>query len=239
MLSAFFKTLAALRDAYIWKTLLLCGLINSLLFATLAGISWFLLRDYLPEEGSIWSYVFNYSAPFMAAFIALLLLPTTYPLIAVLFQDKIVTHLERRHYPQSISTEMSVIKAIKANSMLLIVMVVINLLALPLYLIPFLSPIVYYFINGHLLGREFFELVGMRHHDPKEVKRLRKSKKGIVFFSGVFITFCYTFPIINLFAPVIGTVYITHFFHVMKRKEAASPAKPAGEALPPEQPEAP
>ena len=84
----------------------------------------------------------------------------------------------------------------------------LNILVFPVYVILlFFGPLnllIYYTLNGYLIGREFFELVAHRRLLPAEAVKLRQKVKFQLFLSGVMITFMMTLPIVNLIAPVIA-----------------------------------
>ena len=50
---------------------------------------------------------------------------------------------------------------------------------------------------------------------------LRKANRQRLFLSGVVITFLFTIPIVNLFAPVIGVAAMAHIFRSLHADEAA------------------
>ena len=62
-----------------------------------------------------------------------------------------------------------------------LVVLVVNLVALFLLLVPGVNLIAFYAGNGYLLGREYFEMVAMRHLPPDEARRLRKANLATVF----------------------------------------------------------
>jgi uncharacterized protein involved in cysteine biosynthesis len=98
--------------------------------------------------------------------------------------------------------------------------IMLNVLALPLYLIALLFPplfaFVFYGLNGYLLGREYFELVSLRHQDEKAARRLRKTNRSKVFLAGIVIAFFITVPIINLVVPILATAFMLHIFKSMQ-----------------------
>ena len=97
------------------------------------------------------------------------------------------------------------------------VMIGLNLLVMPIYLIfifliPPVSLLLYYGMNGHLLSREYFELVAMRHHPRGEVRALRKGHGRQLLLAGLAIAFMLTIPIVNLLAPIIATAMMVHIY---------------------------
>src|SRR5690606_4741546 len=100
------------------------------------------------------------------------------------------------------------------------------LLALPFYVmliwIPFLSPVLFYGLNGYLLGREYFEAVALRRLDEGRTRVLRRARGGQVFLAGVVIAVLMTVPLVNLVAPVIATAFMVHLFEGMRPPTRAS-----------------
>ena len=87
-----------------------------------------------------------------------------------------------------------------------------NLLALPFYLLPFVNIALFWVVNGYLIGREYFELVALRHLPFAEVAALRKRHRMRVFLAGVIIALFTTVPLLNLFAPLFGTALMVHTY---------------------------
>jgi len=53
-------------------------------------------------------------------------------------------------------------------------------------------PIIFYSINGYLLGREYFELVALRRMEFSEANALRKKNSFQIFLVGLFVAFLLT-----------------------------------------------
>jgi len=88
---------------------------------------------------------------------------------------------------------------------------------LPLYLvlifIPPLNLVLFYLVNGQLLGREYFEAVALRRFDAATVAQMRQAYRWQILGAGAITTGLLTIPAINLVAPVIGAVAMVYFFH--------------------------
>ena len=106
--------------------------------------------------------------------------------------------------------------------------VLVNLIALPFYLLLiFLPPFnlfVFYRLNGYLLGREYFELVAVRRVESAAVRDLRKRNRGRVFTAGVIIAFFLTLPLINLVVPIVATAFMLHVFQGIQQRSGGSVA---------------
>ena len=92
-------------------------------------------------------------------------------------------------------------------------------MALPIYFfLPVINLLVFYALNGYLLGREYFELVALRRLDGSSAQVLRKSYQGTIFLSGAVIAFLTTVPLLNLAAPVVATAFMVHLFETLRRR---------------------
>jgi CysZ protein len=105
----------------------------------------------------------------------------------------------------------------------LALVLVLNILVLPFYFFPGINVAVFYLLNGTLVGREYFEMVALRHLPPKDVKRVRRANGLTIFFAGVITTLALSIPIANFFAPVFGAALMVHVF-----KEVTSHGKKHG-----------
>ena len=142
-----------------------------------------------------------------------ILFPAVATAIVSIFLDDIVEAVDARHYPQEspgrpLGLAESVLLSLKFTG----AVVVVNLLVLPIYLVPLLNVFVFYGLNGYLFGREYFELVASRHFDAKTAGRLRRAHRGRIMAAGVVIAFFLTIPIVNIAAPVIGAAFMEHVF---------------------------
>jgi uncharacterized protein involved in cysteine biosynthesis len=128
-----------------------------------------------------------------------------------LFLDRIAAAVEARHYPGlAPARPIGFIESLITAGRLVAAMLVLNILALPLYLFPGINLLVFFGLNGYLLGREYCELAALRRMDGKAAGGLRKAHGIRVFLAGVVIAFLLTLPGINLIAPVVGTAAMVH-----------------------------
>ena len=177
------------------------------------------------EPGGFWVEAVEWvvaAAGVAAVLVASFLLFPAVMLIALsLMLDDIAQAVERRHYPELPPARAQPIgEAILSALLFLAKSLVLNILALPLYLVPLLNLFVFYLLNGYLLGREYFELVAARRFDAKGVRRLRRRYRGQVMLAGVAIAFLLTVPIVNLVTPVVATGFMLHVFERLRRREA-------------------
>src|SRR6476660_3885449 len=107
---------------------------------------------------------------------SIFLIPPVTSLMAGLYLDDIAGQVERIYYPgDPPGKEMPALAAIGAGLKFFLVVLVVNLAALFLLLVPGVNLIAFYAGNGYLLGSEYFEMVAMRHLPSEEARRLRKA----------------------------------------------------------------
>ena len=147
--------------------------------------------------------------------LGILLFPAIVGLVAGLFLDDVAQAVEARHYPALPPPRRQRIGEIIWGSLrFFCVLAAANLVAVGIVLIvPGLSLLVFWLVNGYLLGREYFELVAARRLEPAEVRALWRQRQGRFIAAGLLVAAIVMIPIINLIAPVLGAAFITHVFH--------------------------
>ncbi len=181
------------------------------------------------EPGGFWvkvvEWVFGAAGVVAVLVASFFLFPGVMLVVLSLMLDDIAQAVERRHYPElPPAREQPIGEAVVAALAFAAVMLLLNLLALPFYLlllfVPPLNLFVFYLLNGYLLGREYFELVAARRFDAAGVRRLRRKYRGRVMLAGVVIAFLLTVPIVNLVTPIVATGFMLHVFERLRRREA-------------------
>ncbi|MBU2089763.1 MAG: EI24 domain-containing protein, partial [Alphaproteobacteria bacterium] len=97
--------------------------------------------------------------------------------------------------------------------------ILLNLIALPVYLLlPAVNLVLFYFLNGYLISREYFDMVAIRRVDKAEIVSMRRAYRGRLLGFGAVIAFLMTVPLVNLFVPVFATATMVHLFQGLRRK---------------------
>ena len=180
------------------------------------GQSWLRgVLDWLVDAASVAAVIF-------ASF---LLFPAAMGLVLSLSLERVAEAVEARHYPAlPPAREQPLGEAVRGALVFAAVAIGVNLLALPFYLLLlFLPPfnlLLFYMVNGYLLGREYFELVAVRRLDAAAAKRLRRASRARVFLAGVVVTLLLTIPIVNIVTPVVATAFMVHVFHRLREGTA-------------------
>ncbi len=156
--------------------------------------------------------------------VTFLLFPAVTTMIVSLFLDKIAGAVEDVHYagrPPPRAQKLTEI--IGESAKFLGVTIGVNILALPIYaLLLFLPPfnlVFYYWLNGYLVGREFYEMVAVRRLSPHTALLLRKRCGALITLGGALIVFGMTIPILNLFTPVLAAAMMVHVFEAVRARE--------------------
>lgn len=149
-----------------------------------------------------------------------------------LFLDEIADAVEARHYPDLAEPRRTgLAEEIVAAVRFTLLVLGVNLLALVLYLPagPF-APLVFWAVNGYLLGREYFELVAARRLGPEGVGKLRRRYRFRVWTAGALMAVPLSVPLLNLVVPLIGVASFTHLFHRLWRREGLTARRGASQS---------
>ncbi|AZO49339.1 MAG: sulfate transporter family protein [Mesorhizobium sp.] len=146
----------------------------------------------------------------LAMGMALVVAPVT-AIIAGLFLDDVAEVVERTDYPDDppgrpVPALHSLVLAIKFFG----VVVLGNIIALLLLLVPGINIAAFFIVNGYLLGREFFEFAAMRFRPEAEAKALRRKYAGTVFLAGLVIAAFLAVPVVNLLTPLFTAAMMVH-----------------------------
>lgn len=178
--------------------------------------------SHLPTLG--WSWV-NTGLEWIAGggvvLLSVFLLQPVASLFIGFFLEFIADAVEARHYPDSAAVrDVPLTQSVAVALRFFATMVILNLILLPAYFLPGVNAALFLGLNGYLVGREYFELVALRHYAPAEVKRLRRGRRFYVFAAGIIISIILTVPLVNLIGPLFGTAFMVHIFKDIDRHAA-------------------
>jgi len=156
-----------------------------------------------------------------------LLFPAVVTLIMSFFLDRVAAAIEARDYPdRGPPRDQPWGEIVSVALRLTTLTVILNLLALPLYLfVPGINLVLFLALNGYLLGRGYFEVVALRRLDAAAAKAVRHRFAGRVFIGGVVIAGMFALPLVNLLAPVIATAFMVHVFEALPQVGPPSAVK--------------
>jgi len=213
--AVFFKTLG----------LTLLALV-ALWFALAQGFEWLalpVLEGFVPAMPD-WAGWLGLIAAIVAGLalalgLALLVAPVS-ALIAGLFLDDVAEVVERTDYPADPSGRaVPPVQALWLSLKFFAIVILGNLLALLLLLIPGVNLVAFFVVNGYLLGREFFEFAAMRFRDEAEAKALRRRHAGTVFLAGLVIAGFLAIPLVNLLTPLFAAAMMVHLHKALSLRD--------------------
>ena len=224
---AFSDIFSAPFRAVLWKTLgLTAAVLIGLWFAIGSVAEWLavpLLSHLFPQDAS-WAQEAGTLAGFLAGLalavlLAFLIAPIS-ALIASLFLDDVAEVVERETYPEvPEGRAMAFIPGLLASVKFLGVVLLGNLLAFALLLIPGINIAAFFLVNGYLLGREYFEFAAMRYRSQAEAKALRARYRTTVFFGGLVVAAFLAVPLLNLLTPLFAAAMMVHLHQRVSKKE--------------------
>lgn len=180
------------------------------------------LQTLLPGMPSWAGWLGGIVAAIALAFgMALLIAPVT-AVIAGLFLDDVAEVVERTDYPgdpagRAMPALRSLVLAIKFFG----VVILGNVVALLLLLVPGINIAAFFIVNGYLLGREFFEFAAMRFRGEEEARALRRQYAGTVFLSGLVVAAFLAVPLLNLLTPLFAAAMMVHLHKAISAREVA------------------
>jgi CysZ protein len=194
----------------------------ALLVAFYAGFLWLIAElttgvMVLPVVGEVtWlGDLLGWASFFLVIFFSMFLMIPVASAITSLFLDDVADAVEAEHYPHLPPVpRVSLADGLRETVGFLVLLVGANVLALVLYaFLPFMAPLIFYALNGFLLGREYFQIAAMRRLGRKGAAELRKRHMGQIWLAGCVMAVPLSIPLVNLLVPVLGAAAFTHTFH--------------------------
>jgi uncharacterized protein involved in cysteine biosynthesis len=220
IIADYLKAIGQIGDSRFLRVLALgLGLTIALLFGFTVAFAWtvgLIVPDSftLPWIGQI-TWIDNVAS---LAVIPVTLIASIFLMVPVasaftgIFLDDVVDAVEAKHYPglppvAHVPFSESIVETLKFLGLLLGV----NLVALILCLIfaPF-APLIFWGVNGLMLGREYATLVARRRMSAPEVRDFRKRHSTTIWLAGICMAIPLTIPVMNLIVPIIGVAGFTH-----------------------------
>ena len=223
MIRAALLALADLGSRSFRRALWLALLLTAALLAGLAMAADFGIKA-IPPFGWPWlNTVLSIAGDLGIVLGSIFLAAPVASIVICFFLEDVAAAVEKRRYPQDPpGKSVGLWPTVTTGLAFLGALILVNLVALPLYLLPGPNLVVYLCANGYLLGREYFELVALRHAPPGRVARLRKDNRFTVFLAGVIIALALLVPILNLLTPLFGTAFMVHIFRHVDKTASSS-----------------
>ncbi|PID37388.1 MAG: hypothetical protein CR993_00465 [Rhodobacterales bacterium] len=223
MFSDFARAVAQLPDPrFRWVLLLGLGLTFALLAGATALVVW-LVGVFVPdalnlpligEVGGISTVASWAMLPIMLVLSFVLMAPVAAAFIGI-FLDDVAEAVEEKHYPGLAPVgRLPLSDTLRDSAATIGVTVVVNLVALiaMLFVGPF-APVLFWAVNGYLLGREFFQMAAIRREGRIGANRLRSKHNLEIWVAGTLMAIPLSVPVVNLLIPILGAATFTHMYH--------------------------
>jgi len=223
ILSSFFAALGQMGDPR-FRHVLIKGVGLTIALSIIVTTSFVLLINYMTDESAFFQFLgsvrwisdlISWGSFFLISFLSIFLMVPVASAITSLFLDEVAQAVEDKHYPhlpqiQSVPFG----EAMRDTVNFLGVLIGANFLALFLYvLFSFAAPLIFWALNGFLLGREYFTLAAMRRVGRTQAKVMRKQHRGTIWVAGILMAMPLSIPLLNLIIPILGAATFTHLYH--------------------------
>jgi uncharacterized protein involved in cysteine biosynthesis len=228
ILGDFLKALRQVGDARFRRVLFLGLLLSLALLVCVYAAFVFVIQTFVPESldlpligpvGGVDTLLSLGSAVLMIGLSVFLMVPVASAFTGFFLED-VVTAVEDRHYPDLPAVgRIPLMDGLIDSANVLALLIAVNLLALVAYLFagPF-APLMFWAVNGFVLGREYFTLVAMRRLGRQGAKALRARHPLTIWAAGTLMAAPLSIPLVNLLIPVLGIATFTHLFHRLNRE---------------------
>lgn len=225
---AFKKTLFSLQRGFALRMIVYSILITLLIFAVIIGglaliisppqmfaNAWAWVAGDTLDQASAW---FSAGGSFMqwamiafTVLLVVLLFPLMVPVTGGFLSDSAILPIEKE-YGRTADPSRTVLDEIWAGFGFMLPALGWNLLCLPFYFIPGVNVVVWLLLNASLMAKQFYIMIAPRHLSRIEEKAEWKRHRWQYILAGAFVLMMSIVPFVNLVAPIIGIVFMTHLF---------------------------
>lgn len=219
MLPAFAKVMSQMTEPRFRAVALKSVLLAIVLYTLLISGGWWLVDSSASAQGGWLDSALDVLGKFAVIVLGIAVFPALVSASVGLFLEEIAAAVEARYYPDLPAPRSQPAgEALTGALRFALVAIGLNLVALPLYLVPGLNVLAFLGLNGYLLGREYFDLVASRRLDARGAKGLRGANTGALWVAGALIAVLLTIPVVNVFAPIVATTFMVHLFETWRRR---------------------
>ncbi|MEJ2545475.1 MAG: EI24 domain-containing protein [Calditrichaceae bacterium] len=212
------KTISSIKRAKLFSLMIGCALLAVLVvIALIVLITWG--TSYLVEFEKEWvNTIFTSLAGVLSSVGGWFMLPSLTILIGGMFQETVIHRVEKHYYPDKMRKESPKFWPDFFHDVrFTIKSIFLNILIFPTYFFA-IGFVISILLNTYLLGREFFETAAGPHHGKAKANKMLKKNKSTVYGSGLVIILMNLIPILNIFVPIIGMVWMVHVYHFISNK---------------------
>lgn len=228
ILGDFLKALGQIGDPAFRRVLALGVALSLALLVAVFALVLILIQALLPDVVELpvigpfggLEALFSWGAGLVMLGASVVLMVPVASAFAGLFLDRVTSAVEARHYPRlpPVPQARTMDTLVETVNFLGLV-IAVNLLALLAYVFAGpAAPLVFWAVNGYLLGREYFTTVAARRLGREGARALRRRHGGQIWLAGVLMAAPLSVPLLNLVIPVIGIATFTHLFHRLEAR---------------------
>lgn len=232
MFDDFFKALGQLGDKRFQSVLFKgIGLTLALLIGVYIVFVW-VLGLFLPDSITLpWvgdiglGLVLSIGSFFVMIGLSVFLMVPVASAFTGFFLEEVAEAVEDKHYPHlPAAPRQSFGDMMRDTFGFLGVLIAANIVALALYLLlNIAAPLIFWALNGFLLGREYFQMVAIRRLGREGAKAARARHAPKIWLAGALMAVPLSIPIVNLLIPVLGAATFTHMFMRLEGARLAQP----------------
>lgn len=221
--TAFFRALAQLGDRRFRRVVALGVLLALALlvavYAAFLQLMWWLTPDSvdIPFVGPVTGVetLLGWASLLVMLGLSVFLMVPVAAGFSGLFLEDVADAVEDRHYAHlPPATPLTLGQGLRQSVNFLGLVIAVNAVALFLYpLAGPAVPLLFWVVNGYLLGREYFTLVALRRLPPDKVRALRRQNGLRLWIAGTLMAAPLSVPVLSLVIPVLGVATFTHLFH--------------------------
>lgn len=227
ILGDFLKALAQMGDRRFWGVIVkgvgLSALLLAGIYAAFVTVIQYFTPDAitLPWIGPVTGFetLLGWASLGLMVLLSVFLMVPVAAAFAGIFADDVADAVEARHYPSlPPAPGQRIGDSLVGAANFLGLVIAFNALALFVY--PFLgpaAPLLFWALNGDLLGREYFAAVASRRIGRVAAAELRKRHRLAIWAAGALMAAPLSIPLVNLIIPVLGAATFTHLFHRLHR----------------------
>ncbi|MHC0053401.1 EI24 domain-containing protein [Actibacterium sp. D379-3] len=182
------------------------------------GVGWL-----MPASITVWGIgevdwlneVFSVAAVVAMIYLSSFLMVPVASAFTGFFLDDVAAAVDDRYYPGlPPALQIGLYDTIRDSINFFGVLVAVNIVALALsfFVGPF-APVLFWVVNGYLLGREYFQMVAMRRLGRAGASALRRKHAGEIWLAGTLMAIPLSVPLLNLLIPVLGVATFTHLYY--------------------------
>jgi len=216
MVDLIFKSFESIGKAKLLGYLILTAVLGFFLVFTLATLVFFMVDNLIVMENNLLDKLINLLATLAAGIGGWFMIPIFSAMIAGIFAEKIIDKVEKAYYPDQVRNQSPRFWPDFLYDIRFVVKsLLLNIAVLPTYLLG-IGFFVSILLNAYLIGKEFFETAAGYHLGKENAKKLIEPHKFKIYGGGFVLTLLTLIPVLNLFAPIVSTVYMVHVYHQLK-----------------------